>query len=95
MQGERDMSVLIKSMKMPTSCAMCGVRPEAKCFVNYKWLLEHPAFYEERLSDCPLIEIPTPHGALIDMDDFLSEWSELESYRTAMSLCEIIPPEEE
>ena len=45
-----------------------------------------------RRADCPLIEIP-PHGSLIDMDDFLQECSELESYRTAMKLCEVIEAE--
>lgn len=35
-----------------------------------------------------------PHGPIIVMDDFLSEWSELESYRTAMRLCEVLPAEE-
>ena len=39
-----------------------------------------------------VIEIP-PHGSLIDMDDFLQECSELESYRTAMKLCEVIEAE--
>ena len=59
------MSVLIKGMKMPTSCPECMMANEiVKCCLTgktYNWGLT------ERPSDCPLIELP-PHGRLIDAD---------------------------
>ena len=79
---EEKMSVLVKGMEMPTRCARCLLRP---CCVKM-------IYADHRPDDCPLIEIP-PHARLIDMDDFLQECSELESYRTAMKLCEVIEAE--
>ena len=72
------MSILIKKMEKPKTCALCPFRE-----IRYKsgyYNYEHCSAlnnifnecrldinpYEERLSDCPLIEIPTPHGRLID-----------------------------
>ena len=86
------MGIYISNMKKPKKCNECRFCVNGWCYVL------QPETEDERkrvtTNYCPLIDIPTPHGALIDMDDFLSEWSELESYRTAMSLCEIIPAEE-
>ena len=79
---EEKMSVLVKGMEMPKNCGGCPLR--ASCV--------HRIYLEYRPDYCPLIEIP-PHGSLIDMDDFLQECSELESYRTAMKLCEVIEAE--
>jgi hypothetical protein len=72
------MSILIKKMEKPKTCALCPFRE-----IRYKsgyYNYEHCSAlnmifnedkldidpYKERLSDCPLIEIPTPHGRLID-----------------------------
>ena len=49
------MSILIKGMKMPESCDMCPI--EGCEYINKKFT-------------CPLVEIPTPHGRLIDADLF-------------------------
>ena len=64
------MSIIIKGMDMPKSCEEC------------KW---HIDFYiveeqvgglctitekDDKEKACPLIEIPTPHGRLIDWDAF-------------------------
>ena len=60
------MSILIKGMNMPTSCAECDIK--RRCFGDAKyieWLSYHPAFYEERLTNCPLVLVP-PHGRLIE-----------------------------
>ena len=72
------MSILIKKMEKPKTCALCPFRE-----IRYKpgyYNYEHCSAlnrifneskldidpYKERLSDCPLVEIPTPHGRLID-----------------------------
>lgn len=62
------MSVLIQGMDMPKGCGVCPLFDD-ECFGSYKckrakgWGDE-----ENRAYDCPLREIPTPHGRLIDAD---------------------------
>lgn len=57
------MSILIKGIDMPKTCEECEV-----------WSLCHypkvPKGIGRREPDCPLVEIPTPHGRLIDADLF-------------------------
>ena len=65
-----DMSILIKGIEMPKNCAECKVNDVAKCGTNYKYLLEHEAYYDSVRSDCPLISIP-PHGRLIDANEII------------------------
>lgn len=69
------MSVIIKGMDMPTNCADCQLSVNAydevtgesmrMCLARSK---SYPKTIHRRL-DCPLIEIPTPHGRLIDEDE--------------------------
>lgn len=68
------MSILIKGMEMPKSCWHCEFCRDG--------LDEHAQHYDycvaldmniqtsqtERHENCPLIEVPTPHGRLIDAD---------------------------
>lgn len=75
------MSVLIKGMKMPTSCSSCpmleGDRDDGLCHAASRWLDddEYWAWYVYPEGDmdlnkpcnCPLVPIP-PHGRLIDAD---------------------------
>lgn len=54
------MSILVKGMKMPPNCYECPLNPlwcDGVCDQN----------------DCPLVEIPTPHGRLIDADTMIKE----------------------
>ena len=97
------MSVLIKGMEMPTSCADCRLMADGWC---YSVGLEQ----REKISTvkrptwCPLVEIPQ-HGRLIDGD--LLPWFlantdvKFESYEDWEKLCDyisaaptIIPAEE-
>lgn len=72
-----DTSVLIRGMEMPKCCDVCifcdwsNLHQTACC----KILEYRPCFndfsseYEIRISDlCPLVEVPVPHGRLIDAD---------------------------
>ena len=66
------MSVLIKGMKMPKNCMICRFCvPEADpengemCMATGKYV---PPCSTERRDDCPLVEVPTPHGPLVDAD---------------------------
>lgn len=61
------MSILIKGMSKPKTCDDCIV-PLSKC-----------DYLQKRADNCPLIEIPIPHGRLIDGDELratLRRWTE-------------------
>ena len=60
------MSILIKGLDMPMSCGECG---EVWCeHWHYSWNLPYESY---KSPDCPLVEIPTPHGRLIDADELI------------------------
>ena len=50
-------SVLIRGMEMPERCGQCFLRGNCKQRI----------YMEQRPKGCPLVEIPTPHGRLIDI----------------------------
>ena len=69
------MSVLIKGFIMPHCCDACSfsdwsnLHQTAVCKVNYykPCFVDHSNEFLKRRSDsCPLVEIPEPHGDLID-----------------------------
>ena len=79
------MSVLIKGAKLPKSCFGCHLFKlddrDLWCIANHyagccrvlsKYIDENK-FVIERHPDCPLIEVPTPHGRLIDADALINE----------------------
>ena len=74
------MSVIIKGMKMPKSCDSCDLIQfddeglEAHCPLSpyYRWCGTPPDYRPE---GCPLVEVPTPHGKVIDGDK-LMQWIE-------------------
>lgn len=57
------MNVLIKGMKMPETCNECYLRDENICPI-LRCVVE--GYY--RPSFCPIVEVPTPHGRLGDLD---------------------------
>ena len=58
--------ILIKGMEMPKNCTGCPIC----CGLPY----QHRDV-KGRRPDCPLIEIPTPHGRLGDLDALYEEIS--------------------
>ena len=68
------MSILIKGMEMPENCNKCRFQSALRLYCDampYNFCgntddIERPDF-------CPLIEIPTPHGRLIDADKLANE----------------------
>ena len=81
------MGVLIKDMDMPENCDKCrfcvnGFTDEApmyECGVqsydNVSVLVESDGKpFDFRPDWCPLVEIPTPHGRLIDADELKSKF---------------------
>jgi len=60
------MSVIIKGMKMPKNCLECAIKiwTEDEGYVcPFSGIM---ALNIGRQNDCPLVEVPTPHGRLID-----------------------------
>ena len=70
------MSLIIKGKDIPKSCYDCdlysgeGFLCPLVIETTNDWTLE--AMYK-RVDECPLVELPTPHGRLIDADRFL-DW---------------------
>ena len=50
------MSILIKGIKKPKSCESCPFEDFGGCMFRVKQ------------SECPLVEVPAPHGRLVDAD---------------------------
>ena len=68
------MSVIVKGMKMPSSCQYCriGYRHERyRDSYHYCPLLERGVYVgnREKDEDCPLVAIPENHGRISDMDE--------------------------
>ena len=58
------MGVIIKNMEMPENCSRCDfikLNAAVRCFLF--------TGVNGRAKDCPLVEISTPHGRLIDADE--------------------------
>jgi len=81
------MSILIKGMKMPGGCIKCPflrwvdydcmaateLKENGFCNVRSKLNIKRTLDYiDTRHPKCPLVEVPTPHGQLIDADDVKS-----------------------
>lgn len=67
------MSILIKGMKMPMNCLMCQFHGFGG-YKNESIVCSLTGRSEGQLSnvpDCPLVEVPFPHGRLIDADELL------------------------
>ena len=60
------MGVYMPTVEMPTNCTECKLRLVVGCN-PYKDNGLSPS--KERHKDCPLVEIKTPHGRLVDIRD--------------------------
>lgn len=72
------MNILIKGMRMPENCIECPMQFGGMCYVMPADVDESrvASTVEEALKQgkpdwCPLVEIPEPHGDLIDRDALL------------------------
>lgn len=68
------MAILIKGMKMPQTCFKCKFSSMTPSWYAYCRLTEkcYPAD-DPPPSDCPLGEVPEPHGRLIDANALLDD----------------------
>ena len=67
------MSILIKGMRMPENCIKCPMQFGGMCYVMPADVDEsrvaptvEAAWKQGKPDWCPLVEIPVPHGRLID-----------------------------
>lgn len=77
------MTVIIKGMDMPKNCAECFALDESGDYPYCRITGETRGYNfpvsEKVMSKCPLGEVPTPHGRLIDADkmkDFMLDLSD-------------------
>ena len=65
------MSILVRSMEMPNTCKECIIgNPKNKtCYI-----LGLPKRNLEIREDCPLVEIKTPYGDLVDRNYLIAEY---------------------
>lgn len=59
------MSILIKGMEMPKNCEECRFLELDGAFEDDKWLSVESCVFGKK-SNCPLVEIPAPHGRLVE-----------------------------
>ena len=61
------MSVIVMGIEMPALCQECDLYIDGACYAkgyrDYRSIMDM-----SKPDDCPLIEVPTPHGRLIDAD---------------------------
>lgn len=78
------MSVLIKGIEMPKDCPMCPCAHWNKndimtgCEIVWRYVPDSETDYwqsDKRPDWCPLVDVPTPHGRLIDADAVLSQYN--------------------
>lgn len=72
------MSVIVKGMEMPKNCAECRMWCICECLNDFEdfesicYAVEDGDLVRDK--NCPLIEIPTPHGRLGDLDKLMTEF---------------------
>ena len=72
------MSILIRDMTMPNRCFGCiflTTVPNFFCLAGKRDLCAEHGININRPDWCPLVEIPTPHGRLIDADEPITKIS--------------------
>ena len=101
------MSVLIKGMEMPKNCAYCPLSEyRNSSILDCKQIgtvgtasRDTHNVLNRRHPNCPLIEIPTPHGGLIDEDELANKtfYSKTSApyitYKTFVDAPTVIEPE--
>ena len=66
------MSILIKGASLPESCKWCGLSSYLKYYKCPFCDIIKEDYPENRYDGCPLVEVPEPHGRLIDGDDLIT-----------------------
>ncbi len=83
------MSLIIKGMDMPYCCVVCPFKEMYNDGLLCKATKPHqyiPKFLHKRNEKCPLTELHTPHGRLIDADELIKK---LKRHRDMCGVIEI------
>lgn len=97
------MTIMIKDMEMPKNCNECPMSVNGYCVVSPKRANGDALNKYETTLWCPLVEVPIPHGRLIEADKLMDKirryddgelWSEEEVYFTVKGMPTIIEAEE-
>lgn len=64
------MGIYIKGMDMPDDCKTCELCQYDDGLWGFWFANDEKIADKGRREDCPLTEVPTPHGRLIDADAF-------------------------
>lgn len=67
------MSVLIKGMDMPKRCVDCPIYFAGLCSVR---LQNGKCPLDGRPDWCPMVDVPVPHGKLIDASDAVRKYAD-------------------
>ena len=71
------MSVIVRGMEMPKTCCDCPIFVDGGydswCGITDNSMAENEAL-TKRNPNCPLVEIPTPHGRLGDLDALKAQY---------------------
>lgn len=77
------MSILIKgNCPMPRHCAECWAEYNGHCYAGENKRIRDIDDYVRTMTkhpDCPLVEIPTPHGRLVDVDK-IKVWETVDGF---------------
>ena len=65
------MGVYNKEMKIPESCKVCPFVEDCEHTKPKGRITRNGIIVELEKDDCPLVEVPEPHGRLIDIDFIL------------------------
>ncbi len=84
------MSILIKGIDMPKDCEGCPCAYFTEGAYTDECQVTHNHITDEKPTDCPLIEIPTPHGRLIDGDWFIKQMKEYNPQTSKTKWAEIV-----
>lgn len=78
-QKEQPMSIILKGIDLPKDCPLCplahynALKEFTGCEITRWYFDSETMATSTRPSFCPLIQIPTPHGRLIDIDKVKDE----------------------
>lgn len=71
------MSVLVKEMNKPKTCGLCKFCLDDSRIANGYCMYFHRSVNMMELDkNCPLVEVPTPHGRLVEFIDVIATVNE-------------------
>ena len=69
------MAIYIKGVELPTNCLICPFTEKDDRMGTICYFTNIVALNIGRQKDCPLTEVPEPHGRLIDADKAIEDYA--------------------